>query len=428
VPIRRGDLIGVMAGMIENSNSRGRSGTQVMNPLDSIRAVPRLSQKNVMTNTSTCKICGHKSPFFDVVDFNKFAASDYNYYSFGPSGTYLSYFRCGECEFLFTPFFDHWSSDDFKAFIYNDDYIAVDGEYATIRPQGVANHMISILAGYQTARILDFGSGTGTFAQVMKAAGFDVTSYDPFSMPERPSGLFDIVTCFEVLEHIPFPLEGLAGIQSFLTKKGCIILSQALQPDNIQQLRCSWWYVAPRNGHMSIYSEHTLAELARRADMVFHKGKSFHVLRPQGCDAVDLLSQIGPAFFSLTLKAPRESSAVGWHGLEGPVGARFRWTCKTDLTWIVTIPLGVAPVLQLRFPFAMEIRPRFATECVVHVGGHRAEVAIRGSAIVAITKPVLPGSHEVTLSTPAPLSPAALRGAKDDRVLGLAVPVLEASD
>jgi hypothetical protein len=399
-----------------------------MNDLDRIRSIHRLTRSNAITASIRCKICGGQSPFFDVVDFNKFAASNYDYYSFGPSDVLVPYFRCGECEFLFTPFFDDWSSNDFSELIYNIDYGAVDGEYASIRPRGVAQQMVRILAGYQSARILDFGSGTGVFAESMNAAGFHVASYDPFSTPDRPAGLFDIVTCFEVLEHMPFPLDGLYDIKSFLLEGGCILFSQALQPQNIQQLRCSWWYVAPRNGHMSIFSEHTLAEMARSTDMIFHPGQAFHVLRPLTCRAVDILLRIGPELVCQTLKAPHEPAAIGWHGLEGPPQARFRWTSQSELTWVVVIPQKMTPVLQLHFPFAMQIRAQFATECVVDVGGHRAAAAIRGSAIVATTLPLSPGSYRVTLSTPAPLSPAQLRGATDDRKLGLAVPVSNAPD
>ena len=33
----------------------------------------------------------------------------------------------------------------------------------------------------------------------------DVTAYDPFSSPQRPEARFDIMTCFEVMEHSPDP-------------------------------------------------------------------------------------------------------------------------------------------------------------------------------------------------------------------------------
>jgi len=99
----------------------------------------------------------------------------------------------------------------------------------------MADLMAQKLQGFET-RILDYGAGCGFFAARMAELGFPgVESYDPFSIPQRPAGRFDIVTGFEVIEHPP--LGSLADMTSFLHGQGCIILGESLQPPDIDAIR-----------------------------------------------------------------------------------------------------------------------------------------------------------------------------------------------
>ena len=62
---------------------------------------------------------------------------------------------------------------------------------------------------------LDFGGGNDVLCSELRAAGFPVaTTYDPF-VPEYakpPDGKFNLVTCFETLEHVPDPIAGIGAI------------------------------------------------------------------------------------------------------------------------------------------------------------------------------------------------------------------------
>ena len=250
-----------------------------------LRALPRLGCGRTAIHSAGCKLCGAESPLFDRVDFNKFCNFG-DYYSLGISGVSVDYRRCTSCGFLFTDFCDTWSTEDFHDLIYNDDYIKVDGDYVAARPTQFANAFADRFRGAKDARILDYGCGTGVFVQRMREHGFrGIDGYDPFTSPSRPHGRYDIITCFEVIEHSTDPPGILADMLGFMQPDGCIVLSQTLQPDDIMAIRGSWWYLAPRNGHVSTYTKEAFEILGRRYGMLFDCGDTVHGFHGDGLSA-----------------------------------------------------------------------------------------------------------------------------------------------
>ena len=210
-----------------------------------------------------CKVCAAPTRLFDSVDFNQHCGAPPS--MFGESGIAVEYYRCDRCGFLFTNLIDDWSAAELSEFIYNADYIKIDPEYLGARAQRTAEHLAPLLISCRDLRILDYGSGSGAFAQSMGAHGFKkVASYDPLSSPQPPRGTFDLITCFEALEHAPQPLDTFAEIAGKLSRKGVVLIGQSLQPDDIEEIRGQWWYLAPRNGHVSFFTHDTFLELAAR--------------------------------------------------------------------------------------------------------------------------------------------------------------------
>jgi SAM-dependent methyltransferase len=164
---------------------------------------------------------------------------------------------------MFSNCFDDWTELEFKQYIYNDRYIEVDPDYAEIRPRETA-----ILVGKMfqkdksRLRLLDYGGGNGVCGQLLRGSGFLTTEiYDPFTpqYARRPEGKFDVVICFETLEHLPNPMAGIASIIESTTDSGAVLFSTLLQPIDFEKHGMDWWYVGPRNGHISIFSRKSLA-------------------------------------------------------------------------------------------------------------------------------------------------------------------------
>ena len=222
----------------------------------------------VKPDARACKICHSASPLFGVVDFHK-SCIEAQGKILELSGRPIYYRRCVSCGFVFTDEFDDWSTEAFLAHIYNDDYVTVDPDYISARP--VSNARV-VADTFRTMKdsltILDFGGGNGVLASHLTSEGFNATTYDPFSrFVERPSGPFNVITCFEVMEHTPFPSRTAAEMSSLLADEGVILFSTLTQPADFDKLRLHWWYASPRNGHVSLYSRQSLALLFQQQGM-----------------------------------------------------------------------------------------------------------------------------------------------------------------
>jgi hypothetical protein len=208
-----------------------------------------------------CKICGAPAHPFGTVDFNR-SCDEPRAEKLPPLGIPVQFRRCVDCGFLFTECYDDWTDQDFKQFIYNDDYIRLDPDYRDVRPRLKAQMIChQFQADRTTLRMLDYGGGNGLLSRCLREAGFTTTeTYDPFT-PEysrRPAGRFDVVTCFETMEHITDPLAKVEDMLGLLSGIGVVLFSTLVQPANFENIGMSWWYVGPRNGHVSLFTRKAL--------------------------------------------------------------------------------------------------------------------------------------------------------------------------
>ncbi|MBB4367951.1 2-polyprenyl-6-hydroxyphenyl methylase/3-demethylubiquinone-9 3-methyltransferase [Bradyrhizobium sp. cir1] len=217
--------------------------------------------KEVSTAPLPCKICTAEAALFGVVDFAKHC-NEARGGRLPLLGRPVYYHRCQVCGFLFTDAFDDWSEANFKADIYNDGYIEVDPDYREVRPTNSAK-LVQHFFGARKAelRLLDYGGGDGLLSATLRDSGFlEAQTFDPFvaDFARPPQEKFDIVTCFETLEHMPDPMAGIAAIASSTKEDGLVLFSTLVQPADFEMHGVNWWYVGPRNGHVSIFSRTAL--------------------------------------------------------------------------------------------------------------------------------------------------------------------------
>jgi 2-polyprenyl-6-hydroxyphenyl methylase/3-demethylubiquinone-9 3-methyltransferase len=217
--------------------------------------------KPVAEQAAICKICRGKAPLFGVVDFNK-SCEDRRGTPLSPAGVPVHYRRCAECGFLFTASLDDWSLDDFRTHIYNDGYAAVDPDYLEARPTALAATLAQLLPALPLdTGILDYGGGNGVLAERLRARGCrHVETYDPLTpaFAHRPAGRFPLITSFETFEHVPDPIATIRDIATLASQPGLVLFSTLLQGQELQRAGMDWWYIGPRNGHISLYTQRAL--------------------------------------------------------------------------------------------------------------------------------------------------------------------------
>jgi Methyltransferase domain len=242
-----------------------------------------LYQCNKVPEATQCKCCDQISRLAGLVDFSKSCVDVPGGKKIDPyAGWPVYFYRCDSCGFTFTRALDHWQNQDFAKYIYNDDYVRCDPEYLGARPQGNAAMILHNMGGLKDKiDLLDYGSGLGIMTEILGRNGFgSVASFDPYSSIQRPDRQFNMVTCFEVFEHVPDPVALLKDIDGFLSADGALLFStMCCSQQVIDEGLHNWWYCAPRNGHISFYTPAALTTLAARFDLRLHSfSDSLHAL------------------------------------------------------------------------------------------------------------------------------------------------------
>jgi SAM-dependent methyltransferase len=253
--------------------------------------------KTTPPDTLPCKICGTAAPLFGVVDFNKSCVEKLGKV-LPLCGVPIYYRRCPQCGFLFTTAFDHWGTAQFKQFIYNDDYIEIDPQSEDARPRSNAEMILGLFdRDRSTVRVLDYGGGNGLTSDILREKGFlGAQTYDPFHprYTVMPDGKFELVVCIETLEHLPDPMAGVAALAQCCAEPGAVLFSTATLSTDFDRERMNWWYIGPRNGHISLFTTRALQIAWRRHGFSFG---SFN-------DTVHLAYRTLPDFAKHLLKQP----------------------------------------------------------------------------------------------------------------------------
>ena len=208
----------------------------------------------------SCPVCQAVAPLLDTVDLNK-SCEEARGLRLPPSGIPVRYHLCDRCGFCFAPELFAWSFEQFEEKIYNGDYVKVDPDYVRERPIGNAN-LVDQLFGKTKVSHLDYGGGSGVLSETLRQKGWASRSYDPFvdrTVRVADLGRFDLVTAFEVFEHVPDIERLFADLRSLVSDDGILLFSTLLSDGEIRRAQpLRWWYASPRNGHISLFSKESL--------------------------------------------------------------------------------------------------------------------------------------------------------------------------
>lgn len=134
-------------------------------------------------------------------------------------------------------------------------------------------------------RVLDVGAAYGFFVAAARACGFSACGLEPvpacaaFARRELdvdiftgriedaplPAGSFDVVTLFDVIEHLPQPLVALRRIRELLTPGGIVVVETGDLGGLLVRVIGSRWYYYDPPQHLTYFSVESLEQLLARA-------------------------------------------------------------------------------------------------------------------------------------------------------------------
>ena len=203
----------------------------------------------------------------------------------GPFGTGVvlgdrpvSYLRCADCRCIVLP------DPDWLALAYSDAISALDVGLLE-RCLQLANVSTALIYAQRLGRgsFLDFAGGYGTLTRLMRDRGFDFHHHDPLCENLFAQGFegsledrYDLVTAFEVLEHLTDPVASLAPVAA---TTDLLLLTTQLLPEPAPRPG-EWDYYAQDTGqHVLFYTPDGLRALAERLGMqVTSTGRLVHLL------------------------------------------------------------------------------------------------------------------------------------------------------
>jgi hypothetical protein len=193
----------------------------------------------------------------------------------------VKYYQCKDTGFIQTEH-PYWLPEAYSSAITKLDIGLV------ARNEGLRETVIPIINNYFDAnrKFLDYAGGYGLFTRQMRDKGYDFYHTDIycqnlfadyFDLSDTPDGTkFELVTAFEVFEHLPDPVDELKKISTYTDN---ILFSTVLQPKTPIKSVDDWWYFIPETGqHVALYNEKSLSVLGAQFGYNFYTdGISTHL-------------------------------------------------------------------------------------------------------------------------------------------------------
>lgn len=231
----------------------------------------------------------------------------------------VKYYTCNQCRCLQTEE-PYWLSEAYSDPVrYTDTFAA----HRCVSMSQVTYLIFKLFGLTNRERLLDWGGGDGLLTRMLRDLGINAYCYDLYGKNLYAGGFngnlddsYDMVTAFEVLEHMASPANELQRIFSLQPK--VLLFSTCLYYGQGK----SWSYLAPYSGrHIFFFSRESLQILAKQFQYEYIENNNlivFYRLRLSSHKKWKLkflLSQIGLRLASviLSLKPPTSLMIDDWN-------------------------------------------------------------------------------------------------------------------
>lgn len=228
-----------------------------------------------------CNLCGAGDESMDIIyeaDHNRLPKSKEDilkiYSSSSSEVFYERLVRCGKCGLIFI-------SPRIKRDLVIQGYSKAEDEKYVSQESGrmatFKNSVKKIKKYIQTGRLLDIGAASGIFVKAAKDEGFDAYGVEPskwmcefakkhYDVEVYPGTLeeknftscsFDVITMWDVLEHVPDPMATLKEAHRILKPGGYMIINYPNIDDPLAKIfGRKWWFLL--SIHLFYFTEKTL--------------------------------------------------------------------------------------------------------------------------------------------------------------------------
>lgn len=235
---------------------------------------------------STCPACGSER-----IE-NNFSVKD-----FTVSGEFFELVTCQHCTLRFTQ--DIPDEASISPYYKSEDYIShtntskglINRVYHQVRKKTLVEKRKLIVknTGLAKGRLLDVGSGIGSFVNEMKESGWDVTGVEPDADARKVAleqyglelqgsdsiykltGKFDAITLWHVIEHVHDLHAYILQLKSLLSERGRIFIAVPNYTSYDAKVFKDYWaaYDVPR--HLYHFSPHSMKVLTEKNGMQIMK-------------------------------------------------------------------------------------------------------------------------------------------------------------
>ncbi len=192
-------------------------------------------------------------------------------------GREVRYFDCCTCGYLQTET-PTWLGEAYSSAI-NDVDTGI-----MVRNRTNVGRVVMTLAAYSRLNglVVDHAGGYGILVRMLRDAGVEALWRDPYCANllargfEANNQTADLITAFEVLEHLVDPV---ADLRAMLREAPMVLLSTDLVPTDVTP-PTDWWYLGQEHGqHIGFFRRSTLKFLATVLGAhVATDGRSLHLL------------------------------------------------------------------------------------------------------------------------------------------------------
>lgn len=174
------------------------------------------------------------------------------------------YRRCTSCGFVFVES-PTWLEEAYRSAINRTDLGTVS---RTERNSLVAKAFLE-LSRHRRGHCLDYGAGYGMFVRRMRDLGYDFWAFDEhcenlfahdFHVSSLVNERFELVTSFEVFEHLENPMQ---AFEAIFSHSDALLFTTELMPAS-RPRPGNWWYYGLDHGqHISFFTAEAIAWVAK---------------------------------------------------------------------------------------------------------------------------------------------------------------------